>query len=150
LERTCQNLGNVQLYPFALGHEHHTQTLYVPTDHTMASVREWTHQTTTEYSVDVVQLDSLDLPVPSFIKCDVEGGELEVFQGASNVLAHHPVLLFEINDHCAKSFNRPATAAIDFLSSFNAYEFFVVEETELAPLTTAPDCADIVAIPRQI
>ena len=149
LERTCKNLTNVHFYPVGLGRERTVETLYVPIDHTMASLRQWTAQTTKEFPVTVHQLDGLDLPVPSFIKCDVEGAELEVFQGANRILSYRPVLLFEINEHCAKSFNRPATAVIDFLAGLNAYEFFVVGETELMPMHESVRCANIVAIPTQ-
>ncbi|HET6862714.1 MAG TPA: FkbM family methyltransferase [Pyrinomonadaceae bacterium] len=147
LERTCENLTNVQFYPVGLGRERTVETLYVPADHTMASLRQWTAQTTREFPVTVHQLDGLDLPVPAFIKCDVEGAELEVFQGATRILSHRPVLLFEVNEHCAKSFNRPATAVVDFLAGLNAYEFFVVGDTELVPMHESVRCANIVAIP---
>jgi FkbM family methyltransferase len=147
LERTCQSLANVQFYPVGLGRKHAVETLYVPNDHTMAGLRQWTAQTAKEFFVTVDQLDALDLPVPSFIKCDVEGGELEVFQGATRMLSYRPVLLFEINEHCAKAFNRPATAVIDFLAGFNAYEFFVVGETELLAMNDNVRCANIIAIP---
>ncbi len=49
-----------------------------------------------------VRVDSLDgvisrerLPLPQIIKCDVEGGELRLFQGSRQVLAHGPMVLFE-------------------------------------------------------
>ena len=76
LQRTCETLGNVELCPVGIGRERKVETLYVPKDHTMASLREWTRQATTEISVKVETLDSLNLPAPNFIKCDVEGGEL--------------------------------------------------------------------------
>jgi FkbM family methyltransferase len=50
-----------------------------------------------------VEADSLDHytathPVPDFVKCDVEGAELAVFQGASHVLREkRPILLVEIH-----------------------------------------------------
>jgi hypothetical protein len=38
---------------------------------------------------------------PTFIKVDVEGGELEVLDGAEETLAHRPVLLVEVTDETA-------------------------------------------------
>lgn len=146
LQRTCQTLGNVEFWPVGLGRERRIETLYVPRDHTMASLREWTRQDAKEISVSVEPLDGLNLPAPNFIKCDVEGGELEVFQGARRTLSYFPVILFEINEHCAKSFNRPATAAVDFLRSL-AFDFFVVTETGLMPMNDVR-CANVVAVPK--
>jgi FkbM family methyltransferase len=44
------------------------------------------------------------IPRPDFIKCDVEGAELKVFQGASKTLdcVDAPIILFEANVHTAR------------------------------------------------
>jgi FkbM family methyltransferase len=52
--------------------------------------------------VDVITLDELidtgELPVPNYIKLDVEGAELRVLKGAAKLLAkHHPVLFVSIH-----------------------------------------------------
>ncbi len=57
--------------------------------------------------VEVTTLDEYfkhkRVPRISFIKCDVEGHELQVFEGAENVLREHkPLLLFECHDGLAQ------------------------------------------------
>lgn len=58
-------------------------------------------------TVRAYSLDDLvkELPIPTFIKCDVEGAEVEVMAGATTTLAkHRPVLFIEIHD---KSYVQP-------------------------------------------
>lgn len=50
--------------------------------------------------VEAVSLDQyvLSHPAPDFLKCDVEGGEIAVFQGAEQLLhERHPILLVEMH-----------------------------------------------------
>ncbi len=139
-------LANVEFCPIGLGRERRVETLYVLGLHD----GEFTRVDPASRYRDpckVEQLDLLDFPAPNFIKCDVEGGELEVFQGAIRTLSHLPVILFEINEHCAKSFNRATTAAVDFLRSL-AYDFFVVTESGLVPMRDVR-CANLVAVPKE-
>ena len=50
-------------------------------------------------AVKLVTLDSLDLPLPDFIKIDVEGYELPVLQGALNLIKQKlPVIYFEAQE----------------------------------------------------
>ena len=54
-------------------------------------------------TVSVERLDALKLPVPHFIKIDVEGYEWEVVQGASETIkSHRPICFIEI----AKTFSK--------------------------------------------
>jgi FkbM family methyltransferase len=51
-------------------------------------------------TVRCVSLDSLDLPPPELIKCDVEGAEFLVLSGAHNLLIkHHPILIVDLHGH---------------------------------------------------
>ena len=104
LRATAARCRNVTLYPLALSNETGTRRLHVPSgDPSMASLRDWTQgrwgpiQTV---AVPVVRLDDLCLPVtPRLIKCDVEGHELAVFQGATEMLSRQlaPVICWETN-----------------------------------------------------
>lgn len=51
-------------------------------------------------SVEAISLDQFVLshPAPDFVKCDVEGAEVAVFQGAESLLREkHPILLVEMH-----------------------------------------------------
>jgi FkbM family methyltransferase len=51
-------------------------------------------------SVEGVSLDeyTMTMPAPDFVKCDVEGAEVEVFRGAQRVLTEkRPVVLYELH-----------------------------------------------------
>jgi FkbM family methyltransferase len=55
-------------------------------------------------TVEAVSLDQFVLsnPAPDVLKCDVEGAEVAVFQGAANLLSSkHPILLVEM--HCPEN-----------------------------------------------
>ena len=53
---------------------------------------------------EIVELDTIDsistkLPVPDFIKIDVEGFQMEVFRGGHNFFKeHHPMVMAELKD----------------------------------------------------
>lgn len=88
------------------------------------------------YAVDVMVLDEFLRRETSgpvrFIKCDVEGHEFEVFQGASQTLQNdRPFLLFE----CEQRFHPDCDIRekFTFLSGFG-YEGFFLSENGLEPL----------------
>lgn len=85
--------------------------------------------------VRVITLDSFlaDRPQPvSFIKCDVEGHELEVFRGAEQLLRRdRPGLLFECEQRHHGS--HPISEVFDFLGSLG-YAGHYFTHNRLAPL----------------
>ena len=88
------------------------------------------------FQVPLVSLEAFFDATPGlpihFIKCDVEGHELEVFQGASRILREHrPVLLFE----CERRHHREQSIqpVFDFLATFD-YECYFFQRRVLKPL----------------
>jgi FkbM family methyltransferase len=124
LRRTVEELGNVALYPYALSDESRRAVLVIPGDPSMASLSDWfgqNHGHTHTVDCEMRRLDDLveagTLPLPDFIKCDVEGAELLVFKGGEKSLNRRdaPVILFEGHADSAHGFGADASGAIDFL-----------------------------------
>jgi FkbM family methyltransferase len=72
--------------------------------------------------------------VPDFIKCDVEGGELFVFQGGmESIRKHKPVILSEMLRKWSAKFNYSPNDVIDLLSSAG-YRCYAIQDDRLARL----------------
>jgi FkbM family methyltransferase len=165
LKCTIAQLGNATLYPYALSNRSNESTLFVPPDDSVASLVDWTvnHPTFADdgpaHAVTCIErpLDSLvsesTLPQPNFIKCDVEGAELKVFEGARQTLdrSDAPLILFEVNRRAMQAFNLSVSATMDFLASLAKpkYLFFAVGTagtlTRLQKITT--DFVNVLAVP---
>ena len=64
--------------------------------------------------------EKLGRPFVSVIKCDVEGGELKVFEGARNcILKNRPVIITEWNSTNLLAHNCPVRSLFDFSKSMN-------------------------------
>jgi FkbM family methyltransferase len=136
LELTIDGMPNATLCRYALSDEDGQATFFVPRDHAMGSLSDWTAmEPMTELrerlalgkarAIPVPQhrIDDLItravLPRPDFIKCDVEGAELKVFRGARETLDRidAPVILFEAGPESAGGFGLAMTDAADFLAA---------------------------------
>lgn len=143
LTHTIAQLSNASLLAIALSNKTAESSLFVPPDDSVASLADWT-VASPKFSEDgpshVVNcserrlddlIDSDALPHPDFIKCDVEGAELQVFQGARETLnrVNAPVILFEANECASRAFNLEVSAAKDFLSALEKphYRFFKIQ-----------------------
>jgi len=143
LRHTVGQLGNATLYAFALSNKQGSSTLFVPSDHSTASLADWTASSPVfsedgpshVVTCDERRTDNLiaehTLPQPDFIKCDVEGAELLVFEGARKTLnrVDAPIILFEANECASRAFNLDVSAAKDFLAGLEAprYCFFEIQ-----------------------
>jgi hypothetical protein len=96
------------------------------------------------------------LPRPDFIKCDVEGAERRVFEGARTTLDRldAPCILYEANTLCARGFGDSVSAATEWLSTLRhpGYRFFHVQPgATLVPvppqLHTRDASFNLVAVP---
>jgi FkbM family methyltransferase len=162
LVRTVAGLGNTALLTYALSDRTESAALFVPLDHSMASLSDWTKGKfeSEAHSVpcELRRMDDLvgtgELPAPDFIKCDVEGAELTVFQGGRATLDREdaPLILFEANVHAARGFGLDIAAAKDFLESLPRprYQFLEVGPAgELSPLKALdPVHSNLLAVPR--
>jgi FkbM family methyltransferase len=160
LDRTARGAGNCRVHAVALSDVTETATLFVPEDHSMGSLADWTNGRrgrTRHVACRQVQLDDLiaeGFPVPDFIKCDVEGAELKVFRGARQTInrASAPIVLFEAGENTSRGFGLTKWAALDFLAGMDGarFTFFEVrKEGGLEPLDrTVTTNLNVLAVPE--
>lgn len=161
LKMTVKSLPNVELNSIALSDKAGKVNLFVPEDPTMASLSNWTDGTAGNVhrvSCEMQRMDDLvesgKLPLPDFIKCDVEGAELSIFRGGIETLnrAAAPFILFEVNAKAAKAFGKTTTDYFNFLKSFDdaKYTFFEVLADGVRELKPKEiQYTNVVAVPEQ-
>ena len=162
LSRTIGGLGNATLFPVALSDQLLAATLFVPEDHSMASLTDWTKGRVEGKAHEVMcktcriddLIDCAAITQPDFIKCDVEGAELKVFQGGSRTLdrVDAPIILFEENIYTTRGFDLTASDARDFLAGLAQpqYQFFEVKKGGRLVRSQSPHpvSANTIAVPR--
>lgn len=113
LRKTMSGLANARLVEAALSDQNGSSTLFVPLDHSMASLARWVPGAdggSQDMECRVRRLDDLvaagEVSLPEFIKCDVEGAELKAFRGGRGLLdrADAPIVLFEANVATVRAF----------------------------------------------
>lgn len=150
LRMTLAQLPNADFFPLALSDRKGECEFFVPADYSCGSLRNWTGTASLRLTCELQTLDSLHLPRPDFIKCDVEGAELSVLRGARETLDREdaPVILYEANADTARGFGLNIRAAAEFLASLQhaRYRFSkVLEDGTLGPLDGS-NC-NILAVP---
>lgn len=165
LSCTLRELGNATLHIIALSDKEEESTLFVPPDDSTASLKDWTANNNTlgsdgESRLVVCQQRRMDelvkdgiLPQPDFIKCDVEGAELLVFQGGETTLERTdaPIILFEMNKAASAGFGYGISGAKDFLAGLKSphYEFFKVQQGgKLKRLREVSSFMNVLAVPQ--
>ncbi|MGQ0543111.1 MAG: FkbM family methyltransferase [Blastocatellia bacterium] len=160
LRRTVGPISNVELLEIALSDSEGEMNLYVPEDASMASLSDWTNGIAGEVHIVGCVMKRMDdliengtVPIPNFIKCDVEGAELSVFQGGMITLdrADAPVLLFELNAKAAKAFGWETQRYFELLESLQhpGYKFFEVTSNGISDLRSlSAEYANVVAVPE--
>ena len=123
-------LDKIEVFPVAVGDHEGTVQLHLPAHALHASLV--TSGEAGESVVDVplisldLMVDSGRVPAPTFIKVDVEGGELGVLNGARTLFRdHQPVVIFEANE----SSDRFGYCREDLFKLFRDcgdYEFFCI------------------------
>ena len=157
LRQTAAVAGNVTLYNIALSDRNDDASLFVPVDHSMASLEDWRHTDGEKEKVAcrMRRLDDLDVAGgPAFIKCDVEGAELQVFRGATRLLdqADAPIILYEAGINTARGFGLTQWDATRWLERLRAprFSFFVVgRDGQIDPLAADIDRnVNVLAVPE--
>lgn len=132
LRRTAEDAGNCEVHGVALSDVSDTATLFVPEDHSMGSLADWTtgrRGPTRRLTCGQEPLDTLvsagRIPPPDFVKCDVEGAELKVFRGARMTFdrPQAPILLFEAGENTSRGFGLSKWSALEFLETLTRARF---------------------------
>ncbi len=161
LVRTAEEAGNCEVHCLALSDAADTATLFVPDDHSMGSLADWTsgrRGATRQVVCGLAPLDAMvkegRIPSPDFIKCDVEGAELKVFRGGRDTLdsPDGPVLLFEVGENTSRGFGLTKWSALEFLETLDRarYTFYeLIKEGRVLPLNRShPRNLDVLAVPE--
>jgi FkbM family methyltransferase len=140
LERACElnRLGNVTLFPEALGAADGTGQLYAHETATgnASMIHDRIARLAKPREVAVTTLDTLDR-AGSFerldlIKIDVEGLEMEVLRGGKSLLARtRPHMVLEFNERMSRLAGWGKSDLAAFLAGIGSYEFYRIDEWRL-------------------
>jgi len=160
LRRTLSALPNTTLCEYGLSDRKQHAVLVVPEDKSMASLADWTDGLgglTHKVECDLRRLDDLvdarQLPLPDFIKCDVEGAEPFVFRGGCKTLnrVDAPIIMFEANAQSSRAFGNHERSAVEFLGSLELakYKFHrILPNGDLVVLSGRLGHANLLAVPE--
>lgn len=136
LSAALSGLGRaITVYEAMLGATEGEASLFIPSHAVYASVRA--RGRAVELKRPMHTLDALvgrgAIPPPDFIKIDVEGGELEVFRGATDVLRRRrPAIIFEADQNMTR-FGSTRRELVGLLADCAPYRFYYVTEHGFLP-----------------
>ena len=113
------NLDNLFVFNKAVGKENTSVYIQEPNVDTSYIINHGDTSITTIQTgrkVEMVTIDTLDLPKIKFIKLDVQGHELMVLQGAKNKILHDkPFMIIEMEPHQVSKFGYTIEELITFI-----------------------------------
>jgi FkbM family methyltransferase len=160
LERNLsRNPGlKVEAFPLALGHSSGTATIHVfqglPEGH--ASTRTLGREDYHRYDVPRRSLDEVlaaGAPRPALVKVDVEGSDLDVLKGASELARgpDAPMWLLEVNWEVSRAFGYEPPDLLTFLRELADYRTYRLGKGRAWPEVeprSAPQASAWLAVPR--
>ena len=153
-------LQNVRVYQKALGNaETVTTIVYNPDSIGIATLREDLAQryrkqyALQEFQVEVVPLDTLvereSLPLPDFLKIDIEGYEHPMLQGAQRTIQKaRPMIFVELHGSSPEDWRRNLEAVYTFLDEAE-YRIFAADRTPIGMENLHQHGNRWLAIPRE-
>lgn len=141
-------LSNTRIYQIALSDENGESSMTVPIDDRGREVLGLSHLSLNcveydakSYAVRTAKLDDMNVELHglSFMKCDVEGAELKVLEGAkAAIYKYRPIILVEIENRHLKRYNLSSKDIFVFLEDAN-YEPYYYDGNKLEPCS---DCVE--------
>lgn len=137
LQRVVGRFGNVRIDARALSDQAGTVRISIPVKESGRlgiGLSHFGDEMRRDYIVESVETLTLDaymgeqaVPRLDFIKCDVEGAELLVLQGAQQALARHrPAIYCELNTHLAARMGYEPERVFDFLAE-RGYRAYILD-----------------------
>ena len=138
------NITNVELVKKAVSNTSGVLKLYLSNDNnagTHSTIANDPNVGTAFEEVAAVALDEiveqLKLGRLDMIKIDVEGAELEVIQGAKNVLSKfRPTCIIELSENIQKSRGFSTTQFKKLMSEYGYHSFVILDNGSLSPVET--------------
>ena len=127
--------GKIEIYTFqGLYHGHSSLSTLDRDDYKASSV----HMTTLDRYIIDNDVQRVDL-----IKMDTEGAELNVLEGAVELLKRKmpPIWVIELNTETSASFGHTPADVLDFIATHNDYRFYRIDRGwgKLQPMTSTRD-----------
>ena len=154
--RLNPDLRRVYLNPIALGRTSGWGRLYYSPGSSLYSSIYPIHESTFEIAVESLDDYLMHRTIPSidFLKCDVEGSELAVLEGAARTLGDAPtppMIQIEVNPATARAAGHSSEAVLAWLHARRGYEFYrITIQGRLAPFPSiqaaAASLADIICL----
>jgi len=139
LEKAVAGCSNCEVHNVALGNDSGKVFLHLPgTDDGQASMRQHNHGSWAvaqklhhhECCMTTVDEVAANLTRLDFLKCDVEGAELLVLQGARSTLQRlSPILFLEVFEEWTLAFNYTPAELVGFLRGIGYSTIFLVNDT---------------------
>jgi len=148
-----ENKYDVTIHPFALGSENKTTKIYLADDgnigwNTIIAGKAGVKMR--EEIIEIKKFDDLEIPLPEFIKIDVEGAEWMVLQGMMNKLSASvklPVIL------CELGWGNKHPQFDEVTKTFSALEKLGYQICDLrwkaTDINTISETTDILLLPQQ-
>ena len=118
------SLENVELIKKGLGSQEGDKIIVLPNHYTItAYIKDFYQEFNKNDDIEIVKITTLDNFVKEkkisrldFIKCDVEGFELEIFEGGKKAIKRFkPIIFVEIEERHTKKYDINPQEVIDFL-----------------------------------
>ena len=160
LHLRMNGLRNVRIESLALGSGEGPQTLFSASGGSAGfsglrrpDVKDVVHPISVQVTTLDAYLQQNRINSVDFIKIDVEGGELDVFRGAQNLLQQplRPVILCELEDIRTQLWGHRASDTSAFVEAFGFRWFSPHSDGRLSPSSgkSEPGVRNLIAVPKE-